>query len=396
MIDYYTLSVVGFFAVLALLIYRDRKNIDFQYILFMRRTKKFTKLIDKIAQLSPRLWRTVGSIAIVVCFIAMVYGTYLILQTAYLVYTGVINQPALQIALPIPSSQMSVGPGFIGIPFWFWIIIVAIILIPHETFHGVMARAQNIKLKNVGLLLLAIFPGAFVEPDEKQVKKSKVITKLRIFAAGTFINLTIGLLVLLLVQQFIWAPNVNGLLITNVNQTSPAGIMGFRSGMVIESINGQKQNMAFSSYAFLTLMVPQSNNENITQVMSSLILYQTLSKYKPGDTVEIQTNVGNYNLTLGEHPEIKGFPFIGINTEADTRDPSLFLIVFPLLGMIATLSIFVGIFNILPLYPLDGGLMIQAITDRFAKKRSKKIVMAIAYFLLIILLYSVFKPLIFK
>lgn len=36
----YLLSVVAFFFILAILIYKDRKNIEFKYyLLFMRRTK---------------------------------------------------------------------------------------------------------------------------------------------------------------------------------------------------------------------------------------------------------------------------------------------------------------------------------------------------------------------
>ena len=392
MIDYYTLSVLIFFGILAILIYRDRKNIDFKYILFMRRTKRFTNLIDRIASISPFFWKVIGSIAVFICFITMAYGTYILIQTAYLVYTGVITQPGLQIALPIPSSQMSVGPGFIGIPFWIWIIAVAIILIPHEAFHGIIARAQKIRLKSVGLLLLAIFPGAFVEPDEKQVKKSKLITKMRIFAAGTFINLSIGILVMILAQFLIWSPNINGIVVTNVNQTSPAGYAGIQQGTVIESIGSQKATMGFSDYSFLVLTISNSNSENITSVLSSLIVFKSLSNYKPGDVVTLNTNNGNYSLVLGEHPQIKDFPYIGISSMINAKNPSLFLFIFPLLGMIASLSIFVGIFNILPLHPLDGGLMIEALAEKYAKKRSKKIVRAISYLIIIILIYGVIGP----
>ena len=131
MIDLYLLSVIVFFAILAILIYRDRKNIDFKYILVMRRTKRFRNIIDKIAQKSPFFWKVIGTIAVIVCLGFMIFGFYMMVQVAYLVFTGVITQPALQIALPIPFQQVTVGPGFIGIPFWFWIIAVSIILIPH-------------------------------------------------------------------------------------------------------------------------------------------------------------------------------------------------------------------------------------------------------------------------
>jgi len=390
MIDIYLLSVIAFFSILAILIYRDRKNIDFKYVLFMRRTKRFRNILDKIAKKSILSWKIIGTIAIFVCLFFMISGTYLMLNAAYLVYTGVITQPAVQIALPIPSEQMTVGPGFIGIPFWFWIIAITTILIPHEVFHGIIARAEKIKLKSVGLMLLAIFPGAFVEPEEKQIKKAKTLTKLRIFAAGSFINIIIGFLIIFLVQSLIWSPNVNGILITSVNETSPAAQSGLEPGMVIESIDNKELNMNFYDYSFLTILISKSNTEGITYVISNLVLSQKLSDYKPGDNVKLKINDINYDLTLGEHPEIEDFPFIGISSKVNTTNVNLFSVLFPLLGLISILSIFVGIFNILPIYPLDGGLMIEAITDRFAKKKSKKIVRGITYFMLIIILYSIF------
>jgi membrane-associated protease RseP (regulator of RpoE activity) len=354
----------------------------------MRRTKRFKNILDRIANKSILFWKVIGTIAFFVCLFFMIYGTYTMINVAYLVYTGVITQPALSIALPIPSEQMVVGPGFIGIPFWFWIIVIATILIPHEAFHGIIARAEKIKLKDVGLLLLAIFPGAFVEPDEKQVKKSKLITKLRIFSAGSFINIVIGLLVIFLVQNLLWSPNVNGILITSVNQTSPAGELGLKSGMILESIDNKEMTMGFSDYSFLMLTVAKSNTEDITKFMSQLILIERLGVYKPEDTVTLKVSGMNYELKLGEHPEIENFPYIGITSEVNTKNVSLFLVLFPLLGMIASLNILVGIFNILPLYPLDGGLIVKALAERYSKKRSNQITLAITFILLFIIIYS--------
>lgn len=388
MIDLYLLSVILFFGILAVLIYNDRKNIDFKYILFMRRTKRFRTVLDRIAQASPLFWKIVGTIAFIVCLGVMIFGTWNLINVAYLIYTGVITQPSLQIILPVPTSQTIVSPGFIGIPFWFWIIVIAIVLIPHETFHGIIARAEKIKLKDVGLMLLAIFPGAFVEPDDKQLKKSKLMTRLRIFSAGSFINILIGIVVIFLVQGLLWTPNMNGLLITSVNATAPAGQSGLKSGMVVQSMDGRNFDMGFYDYSILLLMIPGSNSENVTQYLSSLVLSQRLSSYSPGDVVTLSVDGANYDLTLGENPRLKDFPYIGIGTRLNVNDISLFLIVFPLLGMIASISILVGLFNILPIYPLDGGLITKAIAEKYAKKKAKYIYMGITYFLVAIILYA--------
>lgn len=425
MIDLYFLSVLIFFSIIAILIIKDRKNMDFKYFLIMRRTKKFRNTIDKIANKSVFFWKIVGTVAVIVCLGAMIFGTYMFLNVTYLIITGVIKQPAAQLVIPIPLEQTAVGPGFIGIPFWFWIIIIGAILIPHEAFHGIIARAEKIKLRDVGLMLLLLqfisipiviiyfiytgtfdfmlfliallmsFPGAFVEPEEKQLNKSKLMTKLRIFSAGSFINIFIGLLLILLVQNLLWYPNVNGVLITGVNETSPAGQIGLKPGMILESINGKEINIDFYRYSSMLLTIPKSNTENITYVIAAQSLFENLADYKPGDVVKLNVNGINYDLKLGEHPSYKDFPYIGITSKAYTKNISLFSVVFPLFGLMSLLSILVGTFNILPIYPLDGGLIVKGITEKyFKKKTANRITMAITYILFIAIVYAFVRGLI--
>ena len=199
MLDIYTLSIIAFFAVVAILIYKDRKNIEFKYILFIRRTKRFRDAIDRVARVSPGFWKAFSSIGVIICFIVMAYGIIQLLGITTEIITRSITEPALQLILPSLTSAGASGPGFILIPFWFWIVVIAIILVPHELSHGIVARAEKIRLKSVGLLLLAVLPGAFVEPDEKQLGKAKPVTQLRVFAAGSFANFIVAMLTVLLI-----------------------------------------------------------------------------------------------------------------------------------------------------------------------------------------------------
>ena len=371
MIDLYSLSVIVFFAILAVLIYKDRKNIDFKYILFMRRTKKFRNAIDNIARKSPLFWKIVGTIAILICLFYMIQGTYLLFTI----------QPAVQFVLPTPSSTGSAGPGYILIPFWFWIITIFCILVPHELSHGIMARAQKIKLKSVGLLLLAIFPGAFVEPDEKEVKKAKTLTKLRIFSMGSFANFVVSFFILYLTLYLIWPLSVApGIKLLNVTQGAPADLAGLKAGMILTETNGKKIIPTYTEY-----------------LNGSSYLSDELGNIKPNDTVIVKSDGNSYNVKLGFNEKTNS-TYMGITYTPIFRvNPEFFLgILIPLLTMISLFSLAVGIVNILPIYPLDGGLMVEAITDRFAKKRSKQIVRAITYLVLIILIYSFLKPFIFK
>ncbi len=392
-VDLYLISVILAFAILAVAIYKDRKNIEFKYILFMRRTKRFRDEIDKIAQKSPMFWKIIGNIGIIISFFVMFYTLYIIGNQIYLVYSGVIQQPALQILLPTPSSTGSSGPGFILIPFWFWIIIIGVILIPHELSHGIIARAEKIKLKSVGLLLLLIFPGAFVEPDENQVKKSKLLTKLRIFSAGSFANFSISFVIFILTLYVIWPaltlPTTSMSLIS-VNETGPAYLAGLRDNMTITEINGKPITPTYFLYlpGFL----------DSDYVNKAIYFLDNIGNSQPGDEITIQADGRTFDMILGDHPNFpgQGIPYMGIryqnNQVLESGAAGYGGILIQLLTMIWLFSLAVGAFNILPLYPLDGGLMVQAVSERFFKKRSKQIVRGISYVLLIALLYMIFGP----
>ncbi len=364
--DLYFFSVLLFFFVLGILIYKDRKNIEFKYILFLRRTKKFKKGIDKIAKKSPLFWKVIGTIAIVVCFYYMIQGVYILL----------IYQPSLQFVLPTPTPKGSMGPGYILIPFWFWIVVVASILVPHELFHGIIARAEKIRLKSVGLLLLAIFPGAFVEPDEKQIKKAGLLTKLRIFSAGSFANFVVSFAIFYLTSYLIWPLcTTQGILLLNVTSSSPAEIAGLKGGMVITEVNGKPIIPTYTEY-----------------LSGRGYLFDELGNVKPNQTIILKADGKLYDVKLA-YNKTTNSTYMGIVYQPLLKvDSEFFLgVLIPLLTMISIFSFAVGVVNILPIYPLDGGLLIQAITEKYVKKWSEAIVKTITFFIVFLMLYGLFK-----
>ena len=410
--DFYLLSVIVFFALMAGLIYKDRKKIQFSYyVLFMRRTTRFRNFIDSVAKASPGFWKVFGTIGVIVAFGAMFFGFYSITQAAELALSGKIKEPTAGLVLPIPSSQPASVPGVIGIPFWFWIITIAIILIPHEFMHGVIARMEKVRLKSVGLLLLAIFPGAFVEPDEKQLAKKGLWPRLRVFASGSFINILIGLSVFFIAQTFLWNTAVQpGLLITNVADNSPAALAGLKEGMVIQ-LSGNPQ-YSFSGYSVAVLTsrieipaiiqgenrtfyvttfrknIAGTTSEEMPKSMGNALFESRMLKFKAGDIAMLNVNNKAYNITVGSDPKVPTLPYLGITTSLNTAAAGNFVVLYPLLAFVWMLSVFVGIFNILPIHPLDGGLMVEAVAKRYAKKKSKRIVRAITLVTLLILLLN--------
>ena len=56
-------------------------------------------------------------------------------------------------------------------------------VINHEFGHGVVARAHGLKIQSSGIFLLGPLFGAFVEPNEKQLKKQNDIVQYSIYSA---------------------------------------------------------------------------------------------------------------------------------------------------------------------------------------------------------------------
>jgi len=398
MFDVYFWSVIAFFAILAALIYRDRKNVEFQnYILAMRRTKRGRQFIDRTAQSSPKLWIVLSTLAVVAAFGFMAYGLYLILLSTQLVVEKVITMPAIQFILPVPQAQPITGIGFIGVPFWFWILIVPFVLFPHEFAHGIIARVTKIKVKTVGLIQLLIWSGAFVEPDEKQIKKSKLINKLRIFSVGSIANISIALFFIFLTSYLVWPIFMpNGLVITNVVQGSSADAAGLKSGMVLKAIEGRDVKVDYdvfaATYGYLLFKGYNLTAEDLKGLSSSVEIAIALNNLKPNQTISVQTDNGAYNLKLSGRPENSSLPYMGLVAITATNNDFMFEFVFPLVWWLTTLSQLVAIFNLLPIYPLDGGLMVEAVAEEVSKKHAKKIVKIVTSLVLALLVFNFVGP----
>src|SRR3989454_350723 len=130
----------------------------------MWKTVRGRQLIDRLAR-PKRFWRVFGDIAIVLVALTMLGTTVLLAWEATLVQNAAIrsNPPSPETLLGLPGINpiIPLGYGILG-------LAVAIIL--HEFSHGILSRVANIKIRSLGLIFL-IFPiGAFVEPDEDELR----------------------------------------------------------------------------------------------------------------------------------------------------------------------------------------------------------------------------------
>lgn len=371
--DVYMISVLIFIAILALLIYKDRKNIEFRYFLILRRTKFGIKMLDKIAK-PKKFWKIFSTIGILVAFFLMFEGFYSLIVYGKLLIEGIAKLPGLSFILPSVKPEVEIGKGYLLLPFWFWVAIVISVIIPHEGLHGIISRAENVKVKSAGILLLFILPGAFVEPDEKKLRRSKLLSKLRIFAAGSLANFLVYLLIYAITSYFVWPYFVPGpIVLKEVNSTGPAAQAGLKAGMYITEINGKPVKLTYAE--FLT---------------GSKYLAEEMVGIKPGDEIVIKANSTEFKVKLESNPENASLPYLGIVYSPVTRDnANLFL---QLLTWMWMINYAVAIFNMLPLYPLDGGMIIRAVAEKISKKNAEKITYFITFLTISILLFNFLAP----
>ena len=307
------------------------------------------------------------NVGIVICYIGMVAMAWILVSSLQSVF----DQPSVSIILPgvdVPGSP-------IYVPFLSGLIALATVLVVHEFSHGIQAVGEKIPIKSVGLLLFAILPVAFVEPDEEVLEKSSKVSRLRVYGAGTIANITLALIALLVVAgvsyeipQFF---DENGIEISRVVSDSPSeGIL--KEGMVIEEIDGKSIE----------------NVKNYTSIVSS---------FSPGDNITVETDQGSYTVELGKNPNNESVGFFGIQASKhfELKDNSLGPLPWVLFSLvdvfqwIFTLNLGIGLFNILPIKPLDGGYMLEILLSyRLSENQYKPIVNAVSAVFAIIIIFS--------
>ncbi len=328
-------------------------GIDFQGIILLWKTEKFNELIDSISKKGRKVWNLYSLVGIGAAVIGMVGVFYLLFSNAVTVIlslTGLITPP--------PAA----GVGFIipgvTVPFWYSIIGIIVVLIVHEASHGIVARANKIDLKSVGLALFLVIPGAFVEPDEESVQKSSRLSRMKVYSAGSMANFVTALVAFVLIVGAInplLTPS--GIEVMSIEDTSGAfGIL--QEGDIIKEINGVKIESIENFHGFM-------------------------HDSKPGDELRILTDRGTFNITLSEHPTDPERGYIGIITSQNYTSTVNMGILIPLSGIlfwIFFLNFNIGLINLFPLpFLLDGGKIFKEIVDiKFSEEKSNMIQKAFA------------------
>jgi membrane-associated protease RseP (regulator of RpoE activity) len=361
--DFQYVLLAVFILLMLLFIWFERKNITMQGVFpllyfVMWRTQRGLGFMDWLAKKLPRFWNVVFGIGIIVCFAGMALISYELIRNTVLLFTAPSAAPGIQPVLPFQAK------GVFYVPFVYWLLSIFLVAVVHEFCHGIAARVHKMPVKSAGLAFLGILaplvPAAFVEPDENYLKKQSKYKQLSVFAAGPFSNLLMagGILLLVIFVANPLAESMllpNGVRVTGVEEGSPAALAGMHKNEIITAING----------------VPTIYLQNLTS---------ELQERKPGETISLATNLTTYTILLTPHPKNESRAYLGVLTRqhADIakefiekygeRAVPVILWFFGLLYWLFLLSLGIGLFNLLPIGPIDGGRMAQLAMQKLFKR----------------------------
>jgi membrane-associated protease RseP (regulator of RpoE activity) len=240
-LDGYAIALIAVIAWFAILIVGHRlkfwEKIHCQAYgpFLMVKTRRGRELIDRLSK-RERLWIAFGRISIGVTIGSMVALMLLLVWEAFLV----LDLPSSA----APAPEMLIGlPGINPIiPLWYGILGIAVGIFFHEFAHGILSRVAKIKIESLGILLL-IFPmGAFVEPNEDEIRATSRMKRARMYAAGPATNIFVAF-ICLVVFAMVLAPSAqpvsDGAVVIGITPGSPAEKFGISVWSEILSVDGQ-------------------------------------------------------------------------------------------------------------------------------------------------------------
>jgi membrane-associated protease RseP (regulator of RpoE activity) len=377
---------------------------------------------DKFASFRTffRIYGTAGVITVVIVSIFITVMLFISIRYTLLVQpepTG-IYKPQNILLLPGINEYV---PSTLAV----WLAFIITIAV-HEFGHGILCRVENIRVKTMGALVAVIPIGFFVEPDEEELDRTKGMPKVRMFGAGITNNLVVGFscFILLILCMGLVTP-VTQPIIHGVYKNYSADIAGIPSGSIVTAVNG----------------LPVNTRADVSEILNTT---------KPGDmlilTAEKDNLLKDYPLNLTAWPEdipertsgfmgveyydgaaiivvIQGmlsplgfFQFLVIPFAPDSGVQFLRIIAFEtpdtvyyhvpfegywgvihLLFWCAWININVGIFNAIPMIPLDGGYIFKEGVDRLLDrhgllKYSGYVTLAVTYLMLVVLVSLIALP----
>jgi Zn-dependent protease len=172
----------------------DEKGWEIAPYYALYKSTHLNDVIKRLGNWNPGFWKVLGNIGVAASIGQALFITYILGKNIWSFIF--VPEQASPVQPLIPGVTISVN----SMP-WF-LLAAGIVILTHELGHGIMCVVENVRVKSSAVMFAVITFGGAVEPDEEDMKNASVMSKMRIFAIGSIINLVTGIM---MIPVFIFA-----------------------------------------------------------------------------------------------------------------------------------------------------------------------------------------------
>ncbi len=343
----------------------ERRGFEIKPFMLTYKNHGVSSTLDKLLALNRSAVRVFADLSIVAGAVMMVFAVWFLLNN--LVHFFVDSGQFSEVTLLIPGVTIRSVPNLV-----YFLLAAPIVLVVHEVAHGIVARLERIKVKSGGFAIIIALIAGFVEPDEEEFNKARRVSRVRVIAAGSTSNILLSFLVAALLMfnpafgniLELLSPQVRsifyndpiGVPVVQIIEGSGAAQGGMRAGDIITAIN-DTQIRTPADLAKVRLVPGEQINVSILRDGEPMRLTVTVM------SAEDDPNRGMIGIIRDIFPHMPPKVPFWIPWPHE---------VFMFLLWLWMLSFFIGIFNMLPMIPLDGEKYVSSMLENRISARSLK------------------------
>ncbi|MEM4392455.1 MAG: site-2 protease family protein [Candidatus Nitrosocaldus sp.] len=343
----------------------EKRGFEIKPFMLTYKNHGVSSTLDRLLAINRSVVRVFADVSIVAGAIMMVFAVWFLLNN--LVHFFADSGQFSEVTLLIPGVTIRSVPNLV-----YFLLAAPIVLVVHEVAHGIVARLERIRVKSGGFAIIIALIAGFVEPDEDEFNRARRVSRVRVIAAGSTSNILLSFLVASLLMfnpafgniLELLSPQVRsifyndpiGVPVVQVIEGSGAAQAGMRAGDIITAIN-DTQVKTPADLAKVRLVPGEQVSVSILRDGEPMRLTVTIM------SAEDDPNRGMIGIVRDVFPHMPPKVPFWIPWPHE---------VFMFLLWLWMLSFFIGIFNMLPMIPLDGEKYVSSMLENRVSARSLK------------------------
>lgn len=341
----------------------EKRGFEIRPFMLTYKNHNVSGTLDKIMLSNRTATRIFADVSVVAGAVLMAFALWFLINNLTNFLTEA--EEFAEVTLLIPGVTVRSLPNLM-----YFLLAAPVVLVIHEVAHGIVARLEKIKVKSGGFAIIIAIIAGFVEPDEKEFGSARKISKIRVIGAGSTSNVLTSFIfasLLMFNPMFgnildLVSPDVRGIFyddpigvpVLQIVEGSGAEAAGMLENDIITSINGIPIRTG-----------GDLNNVRLTpgEVANVMVLRdgQTISLRVPVTGAPDDPDRGLLGIVRGPFPHLP--PKVPYYIDWPQE-------VFMFILWLWMLSFFIGIFNMLPMFPLDGEKYIMSSLENKVSNRS--------------------------